>query len=101
MSKTKSGLLLIAVGVGMYQIAQMLTSLSRMPHALSWIPVSLLIGPLGFFSLVMGLFGLFRLIVGLLSQKKQAKTNSEPPPGEGVWPPAPKMPHYEERENRE
>lgn len=78
MSKTKSGLTLIAIGIGIYQADQMLAS-----------P---LMGLVAFASMVVGLFGLFRLIVGLLSPKKQTKAGSEMPPSEGVWPPAPKPP---------
>jgi len=89
MSKTISGLILIAVGVGMYQAGQMLASLS---FPLPWALVYPLIGLLEFASLVVGLFGLFRLIVGFFSPKKKATAARETPPGKGVWPPAPKPP---------
>ena len=100
MSKTKSGLILIAVGAGMYLTGQMLASLPQTAPAPPWTPVTLLTVFLGFSSMVVGLFGLFRLIVGLLSRKKQVIVESDAPPSEGVWPPAPKRPHYEEKENR-
>jgi len=96
MSKTKSGLILIAVSAGMYLIGPML---AFRPSPLPWALTYSLIEFLEFASLVVGLFGVFRLIVGLLSRKTQAKITNEPPPADGVWPPAPKRPHYEEREN--
>ncbi len=96
MSKTKSGVILIAIGAGMYLIGQMFASL---PSPIPWALTFALVGLLEFASGVVALFGFFRLIVGLLSRKKQAKITSEPPHAEGVWPPAPKRPHYEEREN--
>lgn len=65
MSKTTSGLILIAVGVGMYLAGQVLSSIRWVLVSQSWVLV--------FAALVVGLFGLFRLIVGLFSPKKEVK----------------------------
>ncbi len=92
MSKTMSGLILIAVGVAMHFGGLTMA-------ALPWRPASTLSGLMLFASLVVGLFGLFRLFVGFVSPEKPAKPIASVPPAGTVWPPAPAVPRCEEKEN--
>lgn len=91
MSNVKSGLILIAVGIGMNVTGRVMASQA-------WVLASPSPMFIGFFvflaiaSLVVGLFGVFRLLVGLLGRKKSVGLSRVTPPSEGVWPPAPKPP---------
>ena len=91
MSKIKSGLVLIAIGIGMNVMGRVMASQP-------WVLTSPSPIFIGFFvllmvaSLVVGLFGVFRLIAGLLGRKKPAEAPRVTSPNNGVWPPPPKPP---------
>lgn len=90
MTKTKSGLVLIVVGVGLNVLGRFTL---RLP-----LPVPSLLFKAGLeailmiASVVIILFGLFRLIVGLLSNNKQTKPDVNAATDDTIWPPAPRPP---------
>ena len=95
MSKVKSGLILIAVGIGVNVIGMNVLVLLMTQHWVLTPPSPIFLGFFVLFmvaSLMVVLFGVFRLIVGLLGRKKPAETPRVTLPNEGVWPPAPKPP---------
>lgn len=91
MSKVKSGLVLVAVAIGMNVTGRIMASQL-------WVLASPSPMFIGFFALLMvasvvvGLFGVFRLVVGLLTRKKRDEPSEIIPPTEGVWPLPPKTP---------
>lgn len=91
MSKLKSGLVLIAIGISVNVIGRVMISQP-------WVLASPSPVFIGFFtllmvaSLIVGLFGVFRLVVGLLGRRRRAELLGITSPSEGVWPPAPKPP---------
>ncbi|MEO7714569.1 MAG: hypothetical protein ABIY70_00065 [Capsulimonas sp.] len=99
MSKIKSGLILIAVAIGMNLIGRGLAlGLGTITvDSPSWLnpffgmayTVFLMVWMLA--SLVIGLFGAFRLVAGLLVRRQRAKQGVAAPVPAGAWPPPPRQ----------
>ncbi len=90
MTKIKSGLILIAVGIGLNIFGRLVATFA--PTLMASLPITGTLALLMVASVVLVLFGIFRLIVGLVSKKEQAKTSSAMSVDNTVWPPAPKPP---------
>lgn len=90
MTKTTSGLTLIAVGVGLNIAGRLVLRLHPAAPSLLILAGSQAI--LMISSVVVALFGLFRLAVGSMSRKKPAEACANPAVDETIWPPAPKPP---------
>ena len=90
MTKTKSGVILMAAGIGLNLLGRL--SLMLHPSLPSLLAVAAFQALLMFASAVLFLFGLFRVIVGLFSRKKQTKAYPAAPVDDTVWPPAPQSP---------
>lgn len=90
MTKTKSGVILMAVGIDLNLIGRF--SLMLHPPLPSLLAVAAFQALLMVASAVLVLFGLFRVLISLFSRKKQIKAYPAAPVDETVWPPAPKPP---------
>ena len=90
MPKTKNGLILMTVGVGLNLLGRLwLRFHSALP---SLMMIALFQALFMLASVVLVIFGLFRVIVGLFSRKKQIKAYPAAPVDKTVWPPAPQPP---------
>lgn len=90
MTTAKSGVILIAVGIGMNLVGRVvvLETAAKSSHSPA------LAGAMALWmivSVVICLFGFFRLVMGWMSKKKQREP-MQTEAKEGTWPPAPKPP---------
>ena len=90
MTKIKSGVILIAIGIAMNLVGRVVavgTDAKTSPSVM----VAGILALWMIASVVVCLFGLFRLIAGLVSKKRQPAP-MQAQDQEGTWPPAPKPP---------